>query len=63
MCKRDLLKSSVTGGWKDLVDFAQEGFEIVGCLEALLPDVALVQRLRIANFVDFVYGELRMHEQ
>ena len=49
-CKRDLLKSS--GGWKDLVDFAQMGFEIVGYLEALLTGVALVQRLRIP-FVDF----------
>ena len=47
--KRDLLKSS--GGWKDLVDFAQMGFEIVGYLEALLTGVALVKRLRIP----FVY--------
>ena len=50
--KRDLLKSSVTGGWKNFVNIAQVGFERFGWLEALLTDVALVQRLRIP-FVDF----------
>ena len=52
LCKRDLLKSSVTGGWKNFVNIAQVGFERFGWLEALLTDVALVQRLRIP-FVDF----------
>ena len=53
LCKRDLLKLSVyTGGWKDLVDFSQVGFERFGCVEALLTGMALVQRLRIP-FVDF----------
>ena len=52
LCKRDLLKSSVTGGWKNFVNIAQVGFERVGYLEAFLTGVALVQRLRIP-FVDF----------